>query len=260
MRYVSSGPCLLLLFQCFLSVLAFTPSCKLHKNRSPSLAFRRQIVYLYSTNNDNQDRSSDEGQELAAEFYKLIRQQEQPPLIDEPGAAVSDQPTKKKKKFTGRIDESPNSTPPSPFARRSLFSESTSNTNRDDPRAIQQQRERQRELDLASRFEQTLPFQVILVIISFTFMIYVGATGGIARNSQEDSAAWDDMAQPNVVLPRGNDDEVDEFVQDYLDRIRSDTAPIVESEPSVGDDPIFKDGQKPPQSSSGKDSKDSVWI
>ena len=108
-------------------------------------------------------RESNDGggdDEFTKEFFDQVRKRG----MEAPSNELNEQSETEKEpttKFTGKIPPSPE--PPS-FGQSSLFSETKANV----------EMERQREFDLASLFQQTLPFQVGFVALALAFVLYVG--------------------------------------------------------------------------------------
>lgn len=105
---------------------------------------------------------------------------------------LSDDPPEPPRKFTGLR-------PPEPFSERnqSLFQEEVT-PNNNNPY--------EREINLASIFERTLPLQVGVLLLSFLVVIYVGLSGGIDESQR---------------YFYHDDDEVDEsLTPDYWSQLR----------------------------------------
>jgi hypothetical protein len=104
-----------------------------------------------------------------------------------------------------------NASPPKPMRKFTGVSSplfTSSNTN--DPQMSNIQREKQREFNLASRFESTFPIQAAILVASAIFILSVGLTGGITDGS--DRSFY------------GDDDLIEDTVVEYLERIRTDDA------------------------------------
>lgn len=114
----------------------------------------------------------------------------------------------------------PSKEPPTmmPFSTTSssLFSQPSNRTR--PPRSSNYYVDRQREFQLASIFERTLPFQAAALAVALAFVIYVGASGGI--NSGESRGFVDD--------------EFDDTTMEYLQQIRSDDAANSQGQAPVG--------------------------
>jgi hypothetical protein len=100
-------------------------------------------------------------------------------------------PAKPIRKFTG--------------ASSPLFTKS--NTNNAQSNNVQ--REREREFNLASRFERTFPIQAAIILASAIFFLSVGLSGGITDGSDRNF---------------GDDDLIEDAVVEQLERIRTDDA------------------------------------
>ena len=166
----------------------------------------KSIILLANSNIDDEDANRDaDGEDLTGQFYKQLnkRQQESDTSNDDQSTidlyTIGSNSNNKKiqqqpvRKFTGA-------------SSTSLFSnqQSTSSTSSNI------QREREREYNLASRFERTFGLQVALLLFSLVFAISIGLSGGITDGSERNFYG---------------DDIVDEI---YVDRYRSDDAAEVE--------------------------------
>ena len=166
-------------------------------------------LFLTNSDNDGADANAnrdDGGEDLAGEFYdqlnKRLQQEESDTSNDDQSTTIDDDlyaigvNNDKKieppiRKFTG--------------ASTSLFSNQQSTSP-----SSNIQREREREYNLASRFERTFGIQVALILFSLVFTISIGLSGGITDGSERNFYG---------------DDIVDEI---YVDRYRSDDAAEVE--------------------------------
>ena len=161
-----------------------------------------------SSSNDNEgdydSPSDDDREELAAQFYDQLKKRKltSASLQDEKSISVDDLYTVDKRseqrspvrKFTG------SSTPSSLFSNEQTSSPSNNI-----------QREREREYNLAGRFERTFGIQAAILLISLVGVISVGLSGGITDGSDRNF---------------GGDDMLDDI---YVERFRSDDAAEVEA-------------------------------
>lgn len=156
-------------------ILAVLPFITFALSFSPpqQLKINRKFVLGAEQDRDN------EGQELANEFYDLVRERK----LDTSASQTSDDsreapPKQYFKKFTG-------SPPTTPVASGSLFSQT--------PETDAIRREREREFGLAGRFEQTLPLQAGILLIFAVLVTWVGLSGGITDGSERDFADFDEI-------------------------------------------------------------------
>ena len=149
------------------------------------------VTILYETPSDdtNEDDANEGGQELARQFYKFQKQQQQgqqsnPPqpraIIEEDGSIVSYTAKNPQPQQSSSAQE--DTTEPIKFTGQGSPLFGTTNTNNlSTNNALD--REREREFNLAGNFERTLPLQVAVLVASFALVIYVGVTGGITDGS-----------------------------------------------------------------------------
>lgn len=163
---------------------------------------RRQFWSLsaFHTDEDEPDDMSD----LAQSFAEELQRRQEAEQGEESALDIPDTPSPPSRtKFTGASLFSPSSPPPPPPPPQPESSPA-------------RERIRQQEFRLASRFEQTLGIQAVLVVAALAFVIGVGLSGGL------------DHAEL-----RNFDDELDSTTIEYLDQIRSDQAPTGEDERSI---------------------------
>ena len=169
-------------------------------------------ISLANSNNDDADANRDyDGEDLAEQFYNQLnkRQQEESDTlndtqstttIDDGLYAIGGGTNNNNKKIEPPIRKFTGASSTSLFSNQQSTSSPSSNI----------QREREREYDLASRFERTFGLQVALLLFSLIFIISIGLSGGITDGSERNFYG---------------DDIVDEI---YIDRYRSDDAAEVE--------------------------------
>ena len=169
------------------------------------------ILLLGNSNIDdadaNRDDDGDDGEDLAEQFYNQLnkrRQQEFDTSNDDQSTDTIDDDLytiNSNKKIEPTIRKFTGASSSSLFTNQQSTSTSPSSNI---------QREREREYNLASRFESTFGLQVALLLFSLVFTIFIGLSGGITDGSERNFYG---------------EDIVDEI---YVDRYRSDDAAEVE--------------------------------
>jgi len=155
---------------------------------------------------DDANRDAD-GEDLAEQFYNQLnkrRQQESDTSNDDQSTTTIDDDL-----YSINIDSKKIEPPIRKFTGASTSQSLFSNQQSTSP-SSNIQREREREYNLASRFERTFGIQVALLLFSLIFTISIGLSGGITDGSERNFYG---------------DDIVDEI---YVDRYRSDDAAEVE--------------------------------
>ena len=200
------------------------------------------VTILYETPSDdtNEDDANEGGQELARQFYKFQKQQQQgqqsnPPqpraIIEEDGSIVSYTAKNPQPQQSSSAQE--DTTEPIKFTGQGSPLFGTTNISTNNPSTNNAlDREREREFNLAGNFERTLPLQVAVLVASFALVIYVGVTGGITDGSD-----------------RGN------YYYEEDDRIDYETMQRIQNEQN-------NNGVLEPQAPSrvSSSSKDAVWL
>ena len=147
------------------------------------------LVCRYAAVGD--DNSEDEGGNLLAEKFALeIKRRQSSSRTSSPETYEIDESSQPKpiRKFTG--------------ASSPLF------TNNGNSQQSNVQREREREFNLAGRFERTFPIQAAILLASAIFISIVGLSGGITDGSDR--------------YFYGDDDLIENAVVEQLERIRTD--------------------------------------
>jgi hypothetical protein len=163
-----------------------------------------RFIRIASTNNNDSsdfglsdDDGLDEERELARQFNEQLRRRA--------ASSFSDSSTK-------NYEISSNALKPRPIrkftgASAPLFTKRDTNPDNENANL---QRERQREFNLASRFERTFPIQAVILLASAIFISVVGLSGGITDGSER--------------YFYGDDDLIEDAVVEQLERIRTDDA------------------------------------
>lgn len=180
------------------------------------------LIKLASTKNNDRSKNDDDtpyfssddefvrGQELADQFYDYqLKSERAAEAASSSSPNISDKtpeiyetnatppPLRLARKFTGTA-----SPPSSLFANNNQQSDSAPSTNI--------QREREREFDLAGRFERTFGIQVAILVASIIFALSVGLSGGITDGSDRDF--------------NGDDYLIEDAVIEQMERLRTDDA------------------------------------
>lgn len=140
--------------------------------------------------NDNED---DGGRQLAEELSKEIKRR---------ASLTTD--------TSEAYDIKSNLPPPTPIRKFTGASTPLFTNNSNETPNTNLQREREREFNLASRFERTFPIQAAIILASAIFISLVGITGGITDGSERNFY--------------GDDDLIEDAVVERLERIRTDDA------------------------------------
>ena len=217
------APCTVIAILCFMS----------RRHQTSCMAFQMQtmtirhsaLTQIASTNNNNNGNDSppsladddddlDAGRELAGQFYDQLKKRQAESSTTSSSSSDTPKetydiksnntpPPQPIRKFTGASTSSPS---------RSLFTSNRSNTNNNNSDAMSPniQREREREFNLAGRFERTFGLQVALLIFCIVFNLAIGLSGGITDGS--DRSFY------------GDDDLIEDAVVERLERIRTDDA------------------------------------
>ena len=145
--------------------------------------------------------TDEEGEALAKEFFRQARNNEN----ETAGRQQQPDIQENAKKFTGKSTEAGTGINRRRPMENSLFEPSRrSDTTGESNSVSNLQREREREFNLSSIFQRTLPIQAAFLFLSLAFVLYVGFSGGITDGSD-----------------RSYDDEMDVDIE-YLNSIRTD--------------------------------------
>ena len=219
------------------SILSKTPSCE-----APPLTVRWNSKLFGpddSGESDDMDKQSEEGKDLAKQFYQQVRDREGslPAAASSdtsysaitnddskrrrsgaPAPPEKDETLEKKKKFTGEksTDSLMAQPDPAPFGNNanSGFFRAGGNTNNDSASRRRSLREQmmEREFQLVGRAERGLKYQALLVVCLFVLYAYVGLTGGIANNSEQADGSFRNSGADELVideiLPTPRDSEI----------------------------------------------------
>ena len=184
--------------------LISTPSSTRRTRYNNDVSYNSRLLLGNSDIGDaDANREVDDGGDLAEQFYNQLNKRQSDTSNDDQSTDTIDDDlytinSNKKieppiRKFTG--------------ASTSLFTNQQSTSSSPSSNI---QREREREYNLASRFERTFGLQVALLLFSLVFVISIGMMGGITDDSERNFYG---------------EDIVDEI---YVDRYRSDDAAEVE--------------------------------
>ena len=179
-----------------------------HNSRRP--ADTRNIIHATKSSGSSDDApSDDDGEDLAGRFYDQLKKRRASADITSTNGDEISQPVRR---FTGASpkDDISQTTTKRRFtgASPSLFSEEQR------PASSNLEREREREFNLASRFERTLGIQAVILLASFIGIVSVGLSGGITDGSDRYFGGADDLDY-GTMTPFQTDDaaEIEAMIQ-----------------------------------------------
>ncbi len=202
----------------FLSNVA-THSCSAFQPLSRLTRASHESIMLRASFND--DVPSNEGQELADEFYAQLKRRENPQSDNDddnntslPVSLPSQQPNSQNPDdFTIDTNSPPSPTRKFTGASPSLFSESTSSSSSN------LEREQEREFNLVGNFERTLGIQAAILFASIVFVASVGLSGGISDGSDRYFGGMDEIDDTVIEYSRTDDAgqvKLDQSVQESI--------------------------------------------
>ena len=180
------GWCTIILAILLLSIprncAAFQSTINRHRCRRNNSARSDAFILLESFgDNNNDDRPSDDGEKLANQFYDQLKKRaasNSQTSNNDPDLYTID--TDKIQQPARRFTGAPNS---------QLFT----NSNEQSSPSTNIQREKQREYNLASRFERTFGLQAALLAFALIGVLSVGLSGGITDGSERYNYGEDDI-------------------------------------------------------------------
>lgn len=153
----------------------------------------------------NDDVPSNEGQELAGQFYEQLKKRENQQSDDNSNTPLpASSPLQPQQPDTPSEDDfamdmkTPQPTRKFTGASPSLFSEQTSSSSN-------LEREQEREFNLVGNFERTLGIQAAILFASIVFVASVGLTGGISDGSNRDFGGMDETDDIVIEYSRTDD-------------------------------------------------------
>lgn len=159
----------------------------------------RKLTFIrFAANSNNEDVPSDDGQELAGQFYEQLKKRakaEQNQSADDDNQVPVSPLPRQENSPSGASSEDDfiiDTDAPRPPIRKftgaspSLFSEQTASSSN-------LQREREREFNLVGNFERSLGIQAAILFVSIIFVASVGFTGGITDGSDRYFGGADEL-------------------------------------------------------------------
>ena len=176
-------------------------------HNSRHLPDTRNTILATTGSGSNDDAPSDDGEDLAGQFYDQLKKRRASADISTNGDEIS-QPVRR---FTGpspKDDISQTTKRRFTGASPSLFSEEQR------PDSSNLEREREREFNLVGNFERTLGIQAVILLAFFIGIVSVGLSGGITDGSDRHFGGADDL-EYGTMTPFQTDDaaEVEAMIQ-----------------------------------------------
>lgn len=196
-HFVLTGVFLLLFSVSTPTIAAFQA---FHPGTTKRRLSQNTFVKASSDSNKDDDVPSNEGQELAGQFYEQLKKREK-----ENGDSETRISRLSKRQDNTQQEEDFDIDSNAPFPVRkftgsspSLFSEQTSSSPNFE-------REREREFNLVGNFERTLGIQAAILFASIVFVATVGLTGGISDGSDRYFGGADELDDSAIEYTRTDD-------------------------------------------------------